>query len=220
MNDQDSAFRQLFLRSIVALVAGTALVALCYFFVDRPVSFFVHDQGFARYPVLKEMTYPPPIVQTWTPVVLVLLAVRRCWGPFRRWEWVLFAAGIALVLADQFRETLSLACGRYWPDTWIKNNPSLIKNDAYGFHPFDFSHNDDTRASFPSGHTARMAAAIAVIWIAWPRWGWLGILAALPVIIGLVAMNYHFVGDVMGGAFVGGIVGAYAAYFCGLTRKD
>jgi hypothetical protein len=29
-------------------------------------------------------------------------------------------------------------------------------------------------------------------------------------------MDYHFVGDVIAGGFVGGIVGAYAAHFSGL----
>ena len=33
---------------------------------------------------------------------------------------------------------------------------------------------------------------------------------------GLVGMDYHFVGDVVAGGFVGGIVGAYTAHFAGL----
>src|SRR5437764_5889206 len=115
------------------LVVGTGLVALCYFFVDRPVAWFVHDQDLGRQAVLKWMTYPPPIVQEWVPVLLVALMVRRALGPWRRWEQILFAAGLSLVIADQFRQSLGSVCGRYWPDTWIDDNPSLIRDDAYGF---------------------------------------------------------------------------------------
>jgi hypothetical protein len=31
------------------------------------------------------------------------------------------------------------------------------------------------------------------------------------MLLSLIGMNYHFVGDVIAGSFVGGIVGAYAA---------
>jgi hypothetical protein len=31
-------------------------------------------------------------------------------------------------------------------------------------------------------------------------------------------MNYHFVGDVIAGGFVGGVVGAYTAYLGGLDE--
>jgi len=51
-------------------------------------------------------------------------------------EMTLLTASASLVLADQFRDTLAYAFGRYWPDTWTNDNPSLIQNGAYGFHPF------------------------------------------------------------------------------------
>jgi membrane-associated phospholipid phosphatase len=191
--------------------------ALCYFFVDRPVAFYVHDHKFRDYPVLKWLTYPPPILQTWVPVVLAGLMIRRAWGPFRRWELTLLAAGVALVLADQFKETLAYAFGRYWPETWIDDNPSLIRDGAYGFHPF---HGGSAYGSFPSGHTARTLAVAAVVWIASPRWHWACIAAAAAVAVGLLGMDYHFVGDVMAGGFVGGIVGAYTAYCCGLGKPE
>jgi hypothetical protein len=44
-------------------------------------------------------------------------------------------------------------------------------------------------------------------------------LAVLSVVLlgPLVAMNYHFVGDVVAGCFVGGIVGAYCARLGGIA---
>jgi membrane-associated phospholipid phosphatase len=207
------SYGRLFRKTLIAVLLGAVLVGLCYRFVDRPVAFTVHDQGLADYPVLKWLTVPPPILQAWTPVALVALMVRRVYGPLRRWERTVAAACVGMVLADQFRETMAYAFGRYWPETWIDHNPSLIRDGAYGFHPF---HGGSAYGSFPSGHTARTLAIAAVVWIAYPRWRWACVLGAVAVAGGLIGMNYHFVGDVIAGGFVGGIVGAYTAHYSGL----
>jgi membrane-associated phospholipid phosphatase len=209
----DPDFGRLLRHSLVGLILCAALVVFCYWFVDRAVAFYVHDHRFSDYIVLKWLTYPPPILQAWVPVVLVLLLIRRAWGPFRRWERMVLAAGVGMVLADQFRESLGYVFGRYWPDTWINDNPSLIQDGAYGFHPF---HGGSAYMSFPSGHTARTLAVAAVVWIAYPKWRWACVLAAAVVAVGLLGMDYHFVGDVIAGGFVGGIVGAYTATYAGL----
>ena len=56
----------------------------------------------------------------------------------------------------------------------------------------------------------------------YPRLRWAGIAAALLEAAGLLAMNYHFVGDIIAGSFVGGIVGTYLAHACGVgdERRD
>ncbi len=43
---------------------------------------------------------------------------------------VLALACVSMILADQFRESLSYVFGRYWPETWIDNNPSFIQDGA------------------------------------------------------------------------------------------
>jgi membrane-associated phospholipid phosphatase len=211
--DNGADFRRLARNTLAALLVCAALVLVCYWFVDRPVAYYVHDRGFAHDAFFKWLTYPPPVLQAWVPVLLAALVVRRVWGPLGRWERAVAAACVSLVLADQFRETLAYVFGRYWPETWVDNNPSLIRDGAYGFHPF---HSGPAYGSFPSGHTARTLAAAAVVWIAYPRWRWACGLASVAVAAGLLGMDYHFVGDVIAGGFVGGIVGAYTAHFTGL----
>ncbi|MBX9622504.1 MAG: phosphatase PAP2 family protein [Gemmataceae bacterium] len=210
----DPDYRRLLRRTLAALCVTAAVVALCYFFVDRPVALFVHDHGLPSVRAFEWLTLPPPVVQAWVPAVLAGLAVRRAWGPFRRWERAVLAAGAAVVLADQFRQSLGYVFGRYWPATWTHDNPSFLRDgDAgYGFHPF---HEGPWYGSFPSGHTARTAAAAAVLWVAYPRWRWLAAAAVAAVTVGLIGMDYHFVGDVVAGGFVGGTVGVYAAHLAG-----
>jgi membrane-associated phospholipid phosphatase len=198
---------RLLLRRVLVALAACAVIA-CYYVVDRPVAFFVHNHKWNTIEVFKWLTYPPPFVQTWSPLVIALVVARRAGGPWRRWQLILLVACVSLVVADQFRESIGDLCGRYWPETWHNDNPSLIGTGAYGFHPFQSG--DDT-GSFPSGHAARIAAFVGVFWFALPRGRWLYALIALPMLVALVAMNYHFVSDVIAGSVLGAIVGAWAA---------
>jgi membrane-associated phospholipid phosphatase len=211
--DQQTTYRRLLGTSLVAVVVCVGLVALCYIFVDRPVALFVHEHRLSQIQFLKWLQDPPPVLQSLAPVALVALAVRRAYGPFLKWQLTIMAACISLLVAVQFKETLKIAFGRYWPETWTNDNPSFLGSGAYGFHPF---HDGDWYASFPSGHMTRTIAITAVIWIAYPRWRWLCLLAPAAVATGLIGMNYHFVSDVIAGGFVGGIVGMYVARGLGL----
>ncbi len=105
------------------------------------------------------------------------------------------------------RQSLGDLCGRYWPETWHDNNPSLIGTGAYGFHPFEVG---DDVGSFPSGHAARIVGFLSVFWLAMARGRWLYIILGLPMLVALVAMDYHFVGDVVAGSALGAIVGVWA----------
>jgi membrane-associated phospholipid phosphatase len=200
-------FRPLLRWTLAAIAACIIAVVFSYYFIDRPVAYFVHRHDFARFRLLKWLTYPPPVMQTTSPLVIALLAVRRAWGRWRRWQLTLLVACVSLVVADQFRESLGELCARDWPETWHDNNPSLIGTGAYGFHPFQSA--SDT-GSFPSGHAARIAAFLGVFWFALPRARWLYAAIALPMLIALVAMNYHFVSDVIAGTTLGTIIAAWA----------
>ncbi|MBI2823878.1 MAG: phosphatase PAP2 family protein [Planctomycetia bacterium] len=206
-------FRGLLRRSLLALAVCVVVVVVSYLWVDRPVAFYVHDHQIEKIRIFKWLTYPPPTFQTWSPLALVLLMVRRAFGPLNRWQASLVVACLSLIVADEFRTSLGDLCGRYWPETWFNDNPSLIGNGTYGFHPFE---RGDDVGSFPSGHAARILSFATVWWIAMPRGRVVCILVCLPMLVSLVAMNYHFVSDCIAGSALGGIVGAYAASLANL----
>lgn len=194
-------------RTSFALSITVIAVLICYFWIDRPVAFFVHRHHIDETKVFRWLTYPPPELQTWSPLVLTLLLIRRAWAPWLHWQKALFVACVSVIVTDQFRFCLGDVFGRYWPETWRQDNPSLIDTGSYGFHPFQ---RDDDIGSFPSGHAARILS-FAMVWlIAIPgSWVTLAVLA-LPMLVSLVALNYHFVGDVIAGSVLGGIVATYA----------
>jgi len=206
-------FKRLVRRSLLAIGATVLVVAVCYEWIDRPVAFYVHEQGIEKIPAFKWLTYPPPLMQTWSPAVLALAAFRRARGPLAHWQFVLVVSCLSLLVADEFRTSLGDLCGRYWPETWFNDNPSLIGTGTYGFHPFQAG---DDIGSFPSGHAARILSFVSVWWIAMPSSRALLALASLPMLVSLVALDYHFVGDVVAGAVLGAIVGTYAAAIANL----
>jgi membrane-associated phospholipid phosphatase len=206
--------RQLLARSSLILAVCAALVVVCYFFVDRPVASFVYREGFRRYVWLKWLTYAAEALEPLGLLVLLLTGLKAAWRPLTRFETALLAAAVNLLLTLTLKEYLKFAFGRYWPTTWVGDNPSFIDNDAYGFHPF---HRGAAYDSFPSGHTARIVAVVSVLWLAYPRWRWACGLAVAAVVVGLVGMNYHFVGDCVGGAGLGAITGLYTAALFRLT---
>jgi membrane-associated phospholipid phosphatase len=216
MTMPEQEYGRLLRRMLIATALCIAAVLVCYFWIDRPVAFFVYRNHINTIEVFRWLTYPPPEVQNWSALILTILMVRRAWGPFLRWQKVLLVACLSLIIADDFRISLGDVCGRYWPDTWTQNNPSLIGTGAYGFHPFQ---RGDDVGSFPSGHAARVLG-FASVWVIAMRHSRTGQVAVVvlcaPMLVSLVAMNYHFVSDVIAGSVLGGIVATYAAHLARL----
>jgi membrane-associated phospholipid phosphatase len=206
-------YRALLRHSLIAAGTGILTVLICYFWIDRPVAFFVYDHHINTIVAFRWLTYPPPEVQNWSALVVTILVIRRAWGPFLRWQKVLLVACISLIVADDFRVSLGDVCGRYWPETWTHHNPSLIGTGTYGFHPFQ---RGDDIGSFPSGHACRIFGFGGVWMIAIPESRVVTMVLGAPMLLSLVAMNYHFVSDVIAGSVLGALIAMYAAHLARL----
>ena len=206
-------YRRLLRRSLIVTGSCILAVVICYFWVDRTVAFFVYNHHINTIAGFHWLTYPPPEVQNWSALVLTLLVVRLAWGPFLEWQKVLLVACISLIVADDFRISLGDVFGRYWPETWRHDNPSLIGTGTYGFHPFQ---RGDDVGSFPSGHACRILGFAGVWMIAMPGTRLICMVLAVPMLLSLVAMNYHFVSDVIAGTVLGALIAGYAVHFARL----
>src|SRR6201993_1146653 len=213
MTMHEEEYRRLLRGTLITVALCVAGVLVCYFWIDRPVAFFVYRHHINTIKVFRWLTYPPPEVQNWSAFVLTILMVRRAWGSFLRWQKTLFVACLSLIVADDFRISLGDVFGRYWPDTWTHDNPSLIGTGTYGFHPFQ---RGDDVGSFPSGHACRIFGFAGVWMIAIPESRVVAIIVAVPMLLSLVAMNYHFVSDVIAGSVLGALVATYAVHLARL----
>ena len=196
--------RTLLGKTAVALILTIILVVVCYHFVDRPVAWFVHDHGQFMHDFLRW----PPLVSDYlkdcaAPAIL-LVVVWCIWKPGGRLQTGLLAISANVIVTTVLKQLLKWSCGRYWPDTWTHNNPSLIRSGDYGFHPF---HYGPAYGSFPSGHAAVICSVLSILWLSYPRWRWCYAIIGVAVCVALVGMNYHFIGDVVAGAMLGATTG-------------
>jgi membrane-associated phospholipid phosphatase len=208
MRGREQDYRTLLHQALVATAVCIVAVLICYFWIDRPVAFFVYQRHINNIEIFRWLTYPPPEIQNWSALVLTILIIRRAWGPFLRWQKVLLVACISLIVADDFRISLGDVFGRYWPETWTHDNPSLIGTGTYGFHPFQ---RGDDVGSFPSGHACRILGFAWVWVIAMPATRVVAAVICTPMLMSLVATNYHFVSDVIAGSVLGALIATYAA---------
>lgn len=191
------------------MVACAVLTALSVGFLDRPLARFAHARlpphpGAIEYG-LQAMTRIPEMLGAAAILMVVGLGLLRlARGPLSGVARAGFLASLSIIVAEAIKIALKLAFGRSWPETWVNDNPSFIRDGVYGFFPF---HGGAGWGSFPSGHTTAVCAGMTVLWRLWPRWRMLYALAIAATAFGLLGMDYHFLGDILAGGYLGWAVG-------------
>jgi membrane-associated phospholipid phosphatase len=191
---------------LVALAATAASVAVSYRWVDQPIAFFVHMHlrhvHLAFLGLLARV--PDPLIAA-ASVLLIFEAfriLRRL--PLTIHHRIASACGLSILVAEAIKDQLKFVFGRSWPTSGDYHRPSLIGDGTYGFH---WLHGGNVYQSFPSGHMGAACALLSVLWLYYPRGRPLWAAAALVIGAALIGGNYHFLGDVIAGAFVGCSVG-------------
>ena len=191
-------------RWLLTLFATSAAVLASYFWLDRPVASWMHSQ-FPQHEAFVALTHIPDPIPAIAVAAFALLGLRSfLGGPLSLPQMLTLLCSISVTVTEATKNELKFIFGRNWPETWVQANPSFIHDGAYGFN---FFHGGAGYASFPSGHTAIACAVASVLWIGCPKLRALWALAVLAIAVGLVGANFHFVSDIVAGAFVGGTVG-------------
>jgi membrane-associated phospholipid phosphatase len=193
---------------IGAFVACLVLSGLSIAFVDRAVSTWSYQtlHGAAPFVWLTHLI-DPLLPAASVGIITLSVAFLFGWRPGAIGR-MLLALCLAVLLATVLKDQFKYLFGRTWPETWVANNPSWIKDGVYAFEPL---HGGRGWASFPSGHMTTIAAPCSVLWILAPRvWRWPCASLVLAVAIGLVGADYHFVGDIIAGTFLGAACGVGA----------
>ncbi len=187
-------------RFWLACPAASAVILLLIAFVDRPVARFAHDHP--SYPViLIAFTHIPEAIGGLSVLGVIVFALWQAQrGALERYGRTVLLAGMAVIVAEAIKTGLKLAFGRTWPETWVNHNPSFIHDGVYGFFPF---HGGKEFASFPSGHTTVVAAAMIVFWLREPRWRALYAVLIAATAVGLLGMDFHFLSDIVAGFCLG-----------------
>lgn len=189
-------------RNWVLAFAGTLIaVVVCIAYVDRPVAeyFDLHLRHTRTWVWLDRALAPLNLV-----VLMALLVLFGCgtWvisgRLLRSWTRTPLLCSWAAMWATAAEIIFKHIFGRAWPD------PTYIQNHLYGFRVL---HGGPHWQSFPSGTAMVSTAIVSVLWITVPRWRAIGVLAVALLCIAVVITNYHWVGDVIAGMFLGASVG-------------
>lgn len=197
----------LLVSSLKQILICTILVIFCYNYVDIPVARAVELHHLNHYRIFYWLfSIPDKFFVIGLPIALCGTVVYRAFKPLPKLAEIWFYISVTFVAGITIKEQLKHLFGRAWPKTWTQHNLSLIHDNVYGFF---FSGPGKTYTAFPSGHTFAITIITTFIWMLWPRLRPLAVVITLLMVTGLLGMNFHFVGDIVGGFFLGIIVARY-----------
>ena len=185
---------------LVGFVVTATVVLVSVQWIDRPIALWIFDVfGGRRIPThLADRIVQIPTV---TAIVFIVCGIIAIMGRrFSKLEVAIVMCAISTLATTVIKDQLKFAFGRTWPDTWGPGIESFLRDNVYGFH---FFQSGKSFESFPSGHAAVAAAVLSVIWILFPNLRVFCTIGLIAVDIGLVALNLHFLSDVVAGSFVG-----------------
>ncbi|MFO7675114.1 MAG: phosphatase PAP2 family protein [bacterium] len=184
------------LRRILFAVGVAVALAVCYFFLDRPLAraaeripaglnpFFHGLSAFAGLPVA-----------FLAGAVMVVMFFIRAYGrdlPRRPMVPLIYLPAAALT-ASLSAELVKIVLARYRPGL-------LIDAGLYGFAFWKAGYWFN---SFPSGHAAVAFALAGALALAFPRWRGRAFALAGLVAASRVVLNLHYLSDVIAGALLG-----------------
>jgi len=195
-----------FLKNITySLLIFIPLIVTSILFFDRVITDFAYQNNLSKFLIFKWLTYIPEIIFYFAILIVIILSIKKVFnGKITKIFNQLYIFAVTIIVAVAIKDSLKIIFGRYWPATWVNNNPSWISNHAYGFH---FFHTGSAYASFPSGHSTIIFTAIAMLWTIYPKLRYLYVIVALAVCVGLLGMCYHFLADIIAGAVLGVLCG-------------
>lgn len=187
-------------RWILALVGTVIAVVMSYQWLDQPIALFCNFRLQRPETIVRVHDLPDPFAALALTIFICLGLWNLSGRALSRFQTCALLSSLSLLAAQAIKAQLKPLFGRTWPSTWIDNNPSFLRDGVYGFN---FFHGGPGYASFPSGHMAITCAVISVLWIYYPWARTFYTVAALAIAVLLVGGNYHFLGDVIAGGFIG-----------------
>jgi membrane-associated phospholipid phosphatase len=205
------SLRPLFKLWCFTFMAVLAGIAICIRWLDTPIALFFQANINASNGLGRGLS--STVLVSGEVVLIVILAIARMTrGTLPEFAKALFVASCASLSAFVANEyVLKFIFGRYPPFAFFQVPRTLV------FHFFQ----GDQQSSFPSGHMVMATAFAGALIRLQPRT--LPVLAILLCIGATTLMigDWHFVGDIIAGAFVGGTAGFMAGelWFEHLQRR-
>ena len=187
-------------KSLLVFTVTALLVAGCHVYLDEPIASSVaaalHTVGTGQASLeIPDLLLPLVVAVTvlgWAG--RFLFAGNAAYRNLQRCSALLGVVAPASYLA---KEVFKFVFGRIQTPAW------LLQPTSTGFHWFQ---GVEPYNGFPSGHMLVIAALAAVLWRSYPKFTALYAAGLVILAVSLVLTDYHFVGDVIAGAYGGLLV--------------
>lgn len=188
----------------IGFVVAALLTVLSYLFIDQRVALWVQRYVFSIGLLRKYASNIPDLL-----LLFVLTVAGSCWAlygffaarhRYDRHRSFALLCGVSLPLAFLMKMGLQYVFGRYPPRFWL-SQPGLA--GLHWFQSWSIPH------AFPSGHMTVITAFAVMLYYFYPRYRAVYLTGLVGLGVALVMTNYHFVSDVIAGAYVG-LFSAYA----------
>jgi len=204
------------LRNWLLAFAATAIVVeVCFVFIDRPVAEFMeqHVRHTVTWIWITRALAPVASVVLLALVFILGCGLRLLSGrSLPSWTQTPLLCSWAAMLATAADTLLKRVLGRGVAD------PAYIQTHLWGFRFLRGA--EPLWASFPSGSATIAAAIASVLWITKPRWRAMSVLAVFLLCAAVVITNYHWLADVIAGAFLGATIGWMTVHLRGSRSAD
>jgi membrane-associated phospholipid phosphatase len=187
----------------IILIAPAVLIFTVFAmqYVDLPLADWVAETLW-RHALLKSFKSDLPDLLLMTVVVMTGLSWAAYFYLTRRGvrdkRTHFFAlTGTVLPLSFLAKTILKFGFGRMETRKWL-SDPTL-----YGFHWFNGGEGFN---GFPSGHMLVFTPLFVALWHFYPRFRFFYAVALSGLGIALITTNYHFLSDVIAGAYIGAVV--------------
>ena len=192
--------KKLFAGSLVAAILLT-LLSIRYF--DQPLALYILDHLGKRFLFSEAVSNMPDLLFFTAASVSAL-----CWlgyfllrrrGVGREWMKFFSVLGTSLPLAFALKEILKWLFGRENTRIWVAHPRPIT------FHWF---HGNQSFHGFPSGHMLVFTTIFLALWAFFPRSRALFLSGWIALATALIVTEYHFLGDVVAGSYLGFLVHA------------
>jgi len=189
------------MRKIINIVSIAAVIAVCHRFIDESLAVFVSNFLFGN-SVWREYTSDIPDSLFFAVCVMTALAyavylIRSKRGIYNKDTLFFLLITYAIPASYLVKSILKYIFGKTNTRVW------LLNHELYGFHWF---HGGEGYSGFPSGHMTVFTVLAAALSRFYPHYKPLYLLLSLILAFALIATNYHFLSDVIAGAYLGVIV--------------
>jgi PAP2 superfamily len=149
------------------LLICIGVVAVSYVWIDRPVAYFVHGELREYRAVFDLAGRLPKVLGPFVVIGTLIFGVRAMMKrSLTETQIAVVLSALSLAISDILENWLKFAFGSTWPETWVQDNPSLIRD---GIHSFNLFHGGPGFAAFPSGHMVAICAIVSVFWFLYLR---------------------------------------------------